>query len=113
MKTGRFVNTVTNKSLSYYGTAGWENLLSEANMAVLWNLDHSEVNYFLDDLAITDTVITPEFDGNRMIYANDTVIAKFETVKELLEYTGLSEKLKAYQRNNGHSLSNPLPEVHF
>ena len=111
MKTGRFVNTVTNSSLSYYGTKDWERLLSEPNIAVLWNLDHSEVNYFLDDLAVTDTVITPEFDGNRMIYANDTVIAKFETVKELLEYTGLPEKLRTYPRNNGGTLSNPLPEV--
>jgi len=111
MKTGRFVNTVTNKTLSYYGTRGWEDLLNEVNVGVLWNLDHSEVNYFLDDLAITDTVITPEFEGNRLIYANDTLIVKFDTVKELLEYTGLEQKLKSYQRNNGHSLKNPLPDV--
>jgi hypothetical protein len=127
MKTGRFINRLNkNNVLDYYGTQDYHTLLNKQNLQAVWNMTSSGVNEFKDDLAITNTIITPDFDGSRVIYANDTVILKFEPI-ELIGFLtpdekgilmeranqayNLLNKLQVAQNNNGFELKNPLPQV--
>jgi hypothetical protein len=127
MRTGRFINCLDkNNILQYLGTQDYHTLLNKANMQAVWNMTASGVNTFKDDLAITNTIIKPDFDGSRVIYANDTVILKFEP-NELLGFLtqdekgilmeranqayNLLSKLLVAQNNNGFELKNPLPNV--
>jgi hypothetical protein len=127
MKTGRFINCLDkNNILQYLGTPEYHTLLSKQNLQIVWNMTNSGVNEFKDDLAITNTIIKPDFDGSRVIYANDTVILKFEPT-ELLGFLtpdekallmdranqtyNLLSKLQVAQKNNGFELKNPLPQV--
>lgn len=119
MKTGRFINKLTDNILAYYGTQDFHTLLNKQNMQTVWNMTSSGENVFPDDLAITYTTITPDFDGSRVIYANDTVILKFDhtdtafilqTLKDKLE---LIQKMQAFQSKNGFEYKNPLPPVNL
>jgi hypothetical protein len=127
MRTGRFINCLDkNNILQYLGTPEYHTLLNKQNLQTVWNMTNSGVNEFKDDLAITNTIIKPDFDGSRVIYANDTVILKFEP-NELLGFLtpdekallmerattayNLLNKLQVAQSNNGFELRNPLPQV--
>lgn len=118
MQTGRFINTLTNNVLAFYQTDKCGELLNKDNLTTVWNMKQSGFNVFDDDLAIANTIITPEFDdAGRLILANDTVIVCF-TPEELLHLIvnvvdGLDyrKQIEVYQQNNGVALSNPLPEV--
>ena len=127
MKTGRFINCLDkNNILQYLGTENYHTLLNKQNMQIVWNMTNSGLNTFKDDLAITYTTIKPDFDGSRVIYANDTVILKFEPTELLAFLTAdekallmeranqtynLLNKMQAYQGNNGFEHKNPLPQV--
>jgi hypothetical protein len=117
MKTGRFINKLNNNILAYYGTEDYHLLLNKKNMQTVWNMTSSGENVFPDDLAITYTTITPDFDGSRVIYANDTVILKFDytdtefilqTLKDKLD---LINRMQTVQAKNGFELKNPLPNI--
>ncbi len=115
MLTGRFINKV-NQTLSFYGTPDYDRLLKKENLEKVWNMTQSGTNYFPDDLAITNTVITPEVDGSRVIYGNDTIIIKFTRsdlsfiLEALNNHLNITKKLVVIQ-GNGVELKNPLPEV--
>ena len=127
MKTGRFINRLDkNNILQYLGTQGFDQLLTRENMQSVWNATSSGENVFKDDLAITNTIITPDFDGSRVIYANDTIITKFEAAdlfnfltpdeKAILlqranQTYNLTARMQNAQHNNGVELKNPLPSV--
>ncbi len=126
MQTGRFINKLADNVLAYYYTPNYEQLLTKQNLEFVWNQTQSGTNIFPEDLAITYTTITPEFDGSRLILANDTVILKFadsELTKFLVDSEkkilldranatlNLPSRVQAFQKNNGQALSNPLPEV--
>jgi hypothetical protein len=119
MKTGRFINKLTNNILAYYGTQDFDKLLNKQNMQTVWNSTTSGENIFPDDLAITYTTITPDFDGSRVIYANDTVILKFDytdtpfILQQLKEKMNIIGKMQTYQGKNGFEYKNPLPQVNL
>lgn len=115
MRTGRFVNKLVNNTLAFFQTEGCENLLSKRNLETVWNQDTSGENIFSDDLAITYTVITPEFDNcGRQILANDTEIVKFDytDTKMLLEAISgkFIAKMQSHQTNS-LKLTIPLSQV--
>lgn len=129
MKTGRFINCLDNNNiLQYLGTQDYYNLLSKQNMQLVWNMTASGENIFPDDLAIVNSIVTPDFDGSRVIHANDTVILKFEPT-ELFNFLtpdeknillqranqtySLTAKMAAYQNKNGFEPKNPLPPVNL
>jgi hypothetical protein len=116
MKTGRFINTLDKNVLAFFSTENYDQLLNKQNLELVWNLNVSMDNFFPDDLAITHTNVTPQFDGSRTIYANDTIIVKFspDDIPLILEclnkQLNILDKIKAIQ-GNGVELKNPLPEV--
>jgi len=129
MKTGRFINCLSKQNiLQYLGTPDFHTLLNKQNMQTVWNMTNSGANTFPDDLAITNTIITPDFDGSRVIYANDTVIVKFEP-NDLTPYlqpnelailldranqtNQLTTRMEMYQGKNGFENKNPLPTVNI
>lgn len=119
MKTGRFINKLTNNILAYYQTNGVEALLNKKNFETVWNTCESGKTIFPDDLAVASTVITPNFDNaGRMIFANDTIIVKFDytdtqTILQALMGNGmqLNNRIDTYQAKNSFELKNPLPPV--
>jgi len=122
MQTGRFINKLINDRLEHYQTEGVENLLNPNNLALVWNLSKEEVgeyeNFFLDDMAITHTVITNNHDSSgRALHENDTIIIKFdildtETILAALNsHLNLLNRMSQYQKNNSNQLKNPLLEV--
>ena len=121
MKTGRFINKLRNNILAFYQTDGVESLLNKRNFEEVWNMRQSGKTVFPDDLAVASTIIKPEFDNaGRMIYANDTVIVKFDysdtpAILDALLKDGmqLNSRLDAYQSKNGFELRNPLPTVNI
>jgi len=113
--TGRFINTLHKNVLAYFQTDKCETLLSKENFKTVWNLTQSGHHYFIEDLAITNTIITPEFDeSGRMILSNDTAIVKFTQddlplILEILnDHLNVLGKLRVIQ-GNGVELTNPLP----
>ena len=119
MKSGRFINKLRNNILAFYQTDGVENLLNKKNFEAVWNMQQSGKTIFTDDLAVASTIITPAFDNaGRMIFANDTVIIKFDysdtqNILEALLGNGmqLTSRIDSYQAKNGFELKNPLPQV--
>jgi hypothetical protein len=119
VKTGRFINTLSRNVLVNLETDGVEYLLNKKNYEAVWNMTESGKNVFPDDLAVTSTIVKPVFDNaGRMIYANDTVIVKFDysdTQNILLALMGngmqLTSRIDTYQAKNGFELKNPLPQV--
>jgi hypothetical protein len=118
MKTGRFINTLTNNVLAFYQTDKCEELLNKENLITVWNMKQSGFSIFDDELAIANTIITPEFDdAGRMILANDTVIVRFapeellHLLLSVMDGQDYRKLIETYQQNNGGALCNPLPEV--
>jgi hypothetical protein len=129
VRTGRFINCLDkNNILQYLGTQDYHTLLNKKNMEDVWNRTTSGESIFKDDLAITHTIIKPDFDGSRTIYANDTIILKFEP-QELLGFLNQDEKailmdrinqtysllskMQVYQSKNGFEQKNPLSPVNL
>ena len=125
MQTGRFINKLVNDRESFFQTDGAEKLLNKTNFMTVWNLSNQGPgeyeNKFLDDMAITNTIISIVAEsGGRIIHENDTIIIKFdESDREqildmLIERLNLLRTMSKLQHNNEELvLMNPLPEVKF
>jgi len=124
LQSGRFINKLVNDRLEFYQTTDAEKLLNDKNLKAVWNLSREEPgeykNKFLDDMAITNTMIASVYDSTgREMRENDTIIVKFDdldrdrildTMNESMNLLGTMRKL---QHNNGIELMNPLPNVEF
>lgn len=123
MRTGQFKIMLVNDNIEPYQTNGVGNLLNHDNFSEVWNFHKfnppgAYVKKYPEDMAIASILITQVQDADgRKHKNNDTVIVKLDANDALNllnladEHHHLSSRMQAIQRNNGHTLCNPLPEV--
>lgn len=121
MIVGRIINRLEDDVLHYYQTKGVEYLLSKENFEQVWNIGKLEgagthTRMFLEDMAISRSVITANWDSSgRLVLDNDTIILKFTVEDQELLLTTIVQKLNLFDKlteiQNAplEAFHNPLP----
>jgi hypothetical protein len=123
---GRFLHAVNNGGDTAINTPNFSVLLNQWNRNKVSSLLVPEINFFGDDLAITCTSVTPEYEEQtgRITQKIDTIIVKFQSspllkllsppelvllLQRANKRYGIVDKMRKYQTTNEVKINDEVP----